>query len=197
MASDVKEIIRNLTSFYDFTDKVICSVGAGGQLIEYCRNAKMVYAVDNDRSAIQRLEDSLSKAGLASKFEVILSDFYDVRVVCDVVLFEFCLHEMVNPGKAIIHAKTLGADIVIFDHWTESEWAFYVDEKEKVFASWKAINTFTFKKKEVYNTVQFFNDYEELFQKVKVMGDVSISRIASFKEQKNFTIPMSYGIVQL
>lgn len=198
MATDIKKLIGNLTAFYDFAGKTIISVGAGGgQLIEYGRNAKKVYAVDNDLSAIKRLEENLTKSGLSDKFETIHSDFYDVKIKCDVVIFEFCLHEMVDPEKAILHAKSLGENVVVIDHWTESDWAYYVDEKEKVFASWGAINKFKSIKKEVHESVQIFADYEELYQKVKIMGEVSISRIAPFKEQVNLTIPMSYGIIQL
>ena len=31
----------------------------------------------------------------------------------DVVYFEFCLHEMDDPAKALIHAKSLAPDIVV------------------------------------------------------------------------------------
>lgn len=196
MATNIKKIISNLVDFYDFTDKVIVSVGAGGgQLIEYGRNAKKVFAIDNDCDAIKRLEDNLRKTGLADKFEVINSDFYDIKLKCDVVLFEFCLHEMANAQKAIEHAKTLSNDVVVMDHWVGSEWAYYVDEKEKVEASWSALKSFKFKEDKKYDTVQSFNDYEELYQKVKVMGEVSINRIQPFLNLKNFTIPMAYGIV--
>ena len=40
MATDITQVSANLLSFYDFRDKVVVSVGAGGgQLIEYARSA--------------------------------------------------------------------------------------------------------------------------------------------------------------
>jgi hypothetical protein len=195
MATDVAKILGNLMGFYDFNNKVIVSVGAGGgQLIGYGRDAKKVYAVDNDIAAIKRLEDSLGKSDLMDRFEVVNSDFYDFNQRCDVVLFEFCLHEMVDPKRAIEHAKALGVDIIVMDHWTESEWAYRIDEKEKVEASWGAVKLFRLKKMEKYDTVQLFSDYEELYQKIKVMGAIAVSRIQPFRNQKSFTIPMSYAM---
>lgn len=195
MATDAKKIISNLIDFYDFRFKNVTSVGAGGgQLIEYGRYAKKVMAVDNDSDAIKRLEESLNKNGLRDNFEVFNCDFYDFNRKSDVVIFEFCLHEMVDPMRAIKHAKTLAADIMVIDHWSESEWAFYVNEKEKVEISWNAFKSFPIRKIEKYDTVQVFSDYEELYQKVKIMGEVSINRIQPFFDKKNFAIPMSYGI---
>jgi len=195
MVTDVNKIIGNLLEFYGFKNKVIVSVGAGGgQLIEYGRHAKKVYAVDSDINAVGRLEENLLKSALADRFEVFNCDFYDFNLSCDVVLFEFCLHEMVDPAKAINHAKTLGANVVIMDHSPDSEWAFYVDEKEKVESSWEAIKSYPIFKVENYNADQTFNNYEELYQKVKVIGEVSIIRIQPFINQRAFSIPMSYRI---
>lgn len=198
MATDIKAIIKNLVEFYDFKDKKILSVGAGGgQLVEYARDAKEIFAVDNDLNAIKRLEESITSKGLSDKFKIIHSDFYNVNIPCDVVLFEFCLHEMIDALKAIKHAKTLGVDVVIIDHWKESEWAYFVDEKEKVTQSWSVIESHGHKRFEVYNSVQLFADYNELFNKVSVMGETSIARIDKFKMQSSIVIPMSYVIVQV
>jgi len=48
--------------------------------------------------------------------QVVGSKFEDVAGSFDVVYFEFCLHEMHDPEKALIHAKKLAPDIVVFDH---------------------------------------------------------------------------------
>ena len=195
MATNIRVIIRNLIDFYDFSNKTIVSVGeGGGQLIEYGRHSKKVYAVDNDINATKRLEENLLKNELADRFEVFNCDFYDFTLKCDVVLFEFCLHEMIDPKRAIKHAKTLGVDVVVLDHYLKSEWAFYVDEKEKVEASWDAIKSFPLRKVKKYNTQQIFNDYQELYQKVKVKGETSINRIQPFINQHKISIPMNYGI---
>ncbi len=198
MATDIKAIIKNLVDFYDFKNKNILSIGAGGgQLVEYARDAKEVFAVDNDLNALKRLEESISNKGLSDKFKIIHNDFYNVNISCDVVLFEFCLHEMVDALKAIHHAKTLGGDVIIIDHWKESDWAFFIDEEEKVVQSWSAVEANGYQKFIVYESVQRFADYNELYNKVSVMGETSIARIEKFINQKDFEIPMSYVIVKV
>lgn len=198
MATDIKAIVSNLVGFYDFNDKIILSVGAGGgQLIEYGRKAKKVFAVDNDLSAIQRLNESISAKGLSDKFETIHNDFFNVRETPDAVLFEFCLHEIPSTNKALQYAKSLSNDVLIIDHWFASDWAYYVDEKEKVAVSWAAIEANGYKRFEVYESVQLFANYDELYQKVSVMGETSIARIEKFKTQIDIVIPMSYMIAQL
>lgn len=194
MAADIKKIIENLFEFYDFNNQTVISVGAGGgQFIEYGHASKQVIAIDNDKESLTRLENSLQKSKLSDKFTLVNSDFYLVNKKGDVVMFEFCLHEMKNPEAAINHALTMAPNILINDHWPGSEWAYIVDEKEKVINSWQAVKRFNLKKIRRYDSFQFFHDYEELFQKVKVQGENSISRISQYKDKKDFTIPMSYG----
>jgi hypothetical protein len=194
MATDIEKIINNLLEFYDFNNQTIITVGAGGgQLIEYGRISKNVVAIDHDTEALNKLKDNLLKSGLYDKFKLIHSDFYLYNFRGDVVMFEFCLHEMKDPETAIKHALTMAPDILILDHWPGSEWAFIVGEEEKIVKSWTALQLFQVKKVQKFETVQFFNDYEEIYQKVKVQGETSINRINDFKDKKKFTIPMSYG----
>lgn len=198
MATDIKKMISNLMEFYDFNNQTIITVGSGGgQFIEYGRVSKNVIAIDNDEIALQKLKENLVKSGLDSKFTLIHSDFYLTNLKADVVMFEFCLHEMKDPLAAIKHAQTMAPNILITDHWPDSKWAYYVDEEEKVKKSWAAINSLSTKKVQKYDGLQLFNDYEEIYQKVKVQGENSIKRIAEFKDKKNITIPMSYGFALL
>lgn len=195
MATDVKKIVENLLSFYPFDGKAIVSVGAGGgQLIEYGRNAQRVMAVDCDQEALHRLGESLSKAGLAHKFELIHSDFCGTNVTGDTVLFEFCLHEMNGSKAAVAHAQGLCSDVVIADHWIDSEWAYLVSEDEKVAESWAELEPVGFRKFQVYSGTQIFSDYEELYQRVKGQGEQTVKRIEPFEGQKNITIPMRYAL---
>lgn len=198
MATNVKAIIANLLSFYDFNDKTIISVGAGGgQFIEYARSAKKVYAVDNDTDALNRLNDNLIKANLTDKFTLIHSEFEEVKLTGDVVLFEFCLHEMNDASVAINRALTMAPVVIISDHLPNSEWAFIVGEEQKVVNSWNAIEHFDIRKRQEYEVVQSFADYEELYQKVKGQGSEVIKRISKFKNQSCFEIPMLYGFVMI
>lgn len=196
MATDVKTIIANLLSFYDFENQTVISVGAGGgQFVEYARNAQKVYAVDNNKEALNKLNDSLIKANLADKFTLIHAEFEQVNLTGDVVLFEFCLHEMKDAEVAIKRALTMAPVVLISDHLPHSEWAFIVGEKQKVTNSWNAIEKFNLRKSQEYNTIQYFSNYEELYQKVKGEGDEVIKLISKFLDQTCFEIPMSYRFV--
>lgn len=194
MATDIKKIISNLFEFYNFKDQTILSVGAGGgQFIEYGRSAGKVIAVDNDSQALESLSLRLKEFQLSEKFTLICSDFCSINLEADVVMFEFCLHEMTNPTVAIEHALTLAPNVLIVDHWIDSEWAFIVDEEEKVAKSWTGINRFDLRKVQSFNSSQYFNNYEELYSRVKSQGDNSINRIAKYRGKVDIIIPMSYG----
>jgi len=196
MVKDIKSVIANLLAFYDFRDKTIISVGAGGgQFIEYGRAAGKIIAVDNDPSAMEKLRASLKLSGLENKFTIVLEDFRRTVLRGDAVLFEFCLHEMKDPETAVKHARSLAPDVIIFDHWPGSEWSFLAAEESKVAASWQALMHFAMKKEQKHDAVQVFKDYEELYAKLKGQGETSIARIAKYKGKTDIAIPMSYGLV--
>ena len=63
MATDIEAVERNLRSFYDFHDKIVVHVGAGGgQLIGYSEIARSVLAVDIDEQALSTLETSFKNS---------------------------------------------------------------------------------------------------------------------------------------
>lgn len=193
MATDINQIIDNLLNFYDFKNQTVISVGAGGgQFIDYGYTSKHVFAIDNDKGALGRLEDNLKEYKLQDKFTLVHSDFHDSETKGDLVMFEFCLHEIKNPVSALSHALTMASNILIIDHWLDSEWAYIVDEEIKVSDSWNAVLNFKIKKIRKYKTFQYFNDYDELFQKVKIQGHNSIKRIKKYEAMNGFSIPMSY-----
>jgi tRNA A58 N-methylase Trm61 len=194
MATDIKKIINSLLEFYDFGNQVIISVGAGGgQFIEYARPSRKVIAIDKDDEALKMLEENLKTAQLSDKFTLIHSDFLQVEQKGNVVMFEFCLHEMKSPKAAIEHALLMAPDVLVCDHWLDSQWAYVVDEQEKVASSWQAIQSYALKRFQRYETIQSFKDYDEVYQKVKVQGAHAISRISQYKDRKDFTIPMTYA----
>lgn len=195
MATDVARIIQNLIDFYDFTAKEIISVGAGGgQLVEYARGARRVIAVDSDPAAIERLNAALAKAGLASLFETITADFLETTLSADVVLFEFCLHEMADPAAAIAHAKAMAPDVVVIDHAPNSEWSFYTAEAEKIAAEWQAVEAAGTSRRIHHEAIQRFADYAEIFEKLKGLGPPATDRILRFRDAHDFTIAMPYAI---
>lgn len=195
MAADYKKMVADLVAFYDLKDKTVLTVGAGGgQLIEYGRVAGKVLALDSDAQALEKLQENLKIAGLEDKFSPILGDFFQVDLRADVVLFEFCLHEMADPGAAVERAFGMAPAVVVFDHWPGSEWSFIAAEEKKVAASWASLGRFPVKKTRVYETVQLFSDYEQLYQKVKGQGETSLARVVAFKGLTDIRIPMTYGL---
>ena len=193
MATDINAVIKNLLSFYNFDDKIVISVGAGGgQLIEYGRSAKKVIAIDNSAVAIQKLKENLINRKLEDKFEVMRADFYETSLKGDVVFFEFCLHEIPEPAKAIKHALTMAPHVLVMDHAPQSRWAYYAAEDDKVAASWKDLETFAIKKQQSFTANQVFQDYNEIYEKLKSQGEESIRRISEFTSTKNIVIPMPY-----
>jgi hypothetical protein len=195
MATDYENLIAELLAFYDFTAKTVIAVGAGGgQLIAYGRAAGKVLALDNDVQALEKLRQSLKAAGLEDRFTPILGDFYKISLKADAVLFEFSLHEMPDPGVAVERARGMAPDVVIFDHWPASAWSYFAAEEKKVAASWASLVGSPVKKRQRHEAVQFFKDYEELYQKVKGQGETSLARIAEYKGKTDIQIPMSYGL---
>jgi predicted RNA methylase len=195
MATDYGKLVDNLLAFYNFTDKTVIAVGAGGgQLIGYGWAAARVLALDNDPAALERLRERLSAAGLEDRFTPVLGDFFESNLRADAVLFEFCLHEMADPAAAVERARGMARDVVIFDHWPGSEWSYVSAEDEKVAASWAALVRFPVKKKQMHEAVQSFRDYDELYEKVKGQGETAISRIAPYKGRTGIRIPMAYGL---
>ncbi len=194
MATDIQKLLSNLKRFYDFSGKTIISVGAGGgQLIEYGRTAKQVYAVDNDLAAIEILKDRLElDQDLKQKFTVLHTDFYDIDIHADVVFYEFSLHEMSNPKTAIRKALQLAPQVVIADHGPYSEWTWLIGEEDKVACVWTAYLKPCITKLQVYEATQQFADFEELYNKVKTQGEATINRIEKYRYATNISIPMQY-----
>ena len=195
MATDIDLIIANLTSFYDFRNKFVVHVGAGGgQLLGYASMCKKVVAVDNDLSALERLEQKIGELALKETVTAVASDFYDLELPGDVVLFEFCLHEMREPRAAIDLARAMADDVVVIDHLPESRWSWYANEEKAVAETWKAIAVAKTKRLQSYEAFQRFDDATELNAKFSSLGEESLRRVGALKDQKAIEIPMPYGI---
>lgn len=195
MAADYRKMVADLLAFFDFTGRTVLSVGAGGgQLIEYGRPARRVLALDCDAPALDRLRENLKTAGLEDKFEPVLGDFFAVELKADVVLFEFSLHEMADPVAALERARRLAPAVVVFDHGPGSLWSYMTAEEHKVVAAWAAVCRFPVKKARIYEGIQAFPGYEELFQKVKGQGETSLARIEPYRGQTGIRIPFTYGL---
>ena len=195
MATDYAQLTRNLLDFYDFRNKVVLYVGAAGrQLLDDSAGTRKLIAIDQDVEALRELAANVAAKGMQNSVEVVGSKFEDVALSGDVVYFEFCLHEMADPEKALTHARKLAPDIVVYDHSPGSEWIFYGAEEDKVPRSAQAMERFGLRRREKFHTEQRFAEYAELFAKVSPQGPTAIERVQRFAGATNIVIPMDYEL---
>src|SRR5437773_990639 len=106
MAADYAILGENLRHFYDFTNKIVLYVGAGGrQLLDPSIQTRKVVAIDQNAESLEELRMNVTAKSISTV--VLASRFEDVTLRGDVVYFEFCLHEMADPEKALRQARTL------------------------------------------------------------------------------------------
>lgn len=193
MVTDVRRVVDNLRGFHALKGKVILSVGAGGgQFLDAYRDARRILAIDDDATALRQLEAAVAAKALQGCVELIQADFFEVTTHGEVVLFEFSLHEMPDPGKALARARSLAPEIVVFDHAPGSEWAYHTVEEDKVLRSTEAMERCGIKRRAVFEGEQRFQDYAELRDKVASQGPTAIERIARFRDLRDIVIPMRY-----
>ncbi len=198
MATDLRGIVLDLVGFYDLADKIVVAVGAGGgQLVEYARATRQVLAIDRDAAALQRLAERVAASGLAGKFTLLAGDLLELRPAGDVVLFEFCLHQMAEPARALAHARALAPDVVVIDHAPGSPWSWCAAEDAQVDAAWKAVERAAPRRQQDKQGVQDFAAYAELEAKLWAQGPRSLERIARHRDQLPISIPMPYRLALL
>ena len=198
MAADYARLIAQLRSFYDFNAKAVLLVGAGGgQLLDPTAKPKKLIAIDHDRDALGQLERRVAAEGMQEFVDIVCAKFEEVTLPGDVVYFEFCLHEMDDPMKALVHARTLAPDIVVFDHSPGSVWAFHAAEEEKVRRSSEAKERFGIRRRETFRTEQTFRDYAEFLAKVSTQGPGATERAREFAGAAAIAIPMDCHLALL
>jgi SAM-dependent methyltransferase len=198
MATDIAAIVRHLEEFYSFRGKTILHVGAGGgQFIGYAVHAARVVGVDPDADAVDRLKAAIREAGLQDRFHALRADLMAVTEKADVVLFEFCLHEIADPDAALRHAGTLAPHLLVVDPAPGSRWAWYCGEEEKVVRSWAAVDRVPPARAARFLGKQSFRDYGELAAKIGMLGEPTLTRIAEFRDRTDFEIPMPYRMALL
>jgi hypothetical protein len=198
MTVDMHQVVEYLRGFYDFTDRLLIAVGAGGgQFLDVYREARRILAVDNDAEALRRLGEAAAAKGLNDRVELIQGDFSAITSRAEVVLFEFSLHEMPDPAKALLHARSLAPEVVVFDHAPGSEWTHYIVEEEKVRRSTEAMERCGIKRRSTFRGEHRFEDHAELLARVASQGPTAVARIARFREQRRIVIPLVYGAALL
>jgi SAM-dependent methyltransferase len=195
MATDLQQIVQSLAAFYDFTGRTVVDVGGGGgQLAEFARPARRVVAIDRDTAALARLAARLEECGLAGKFALVEGDFLEHRLRGDVVLFEFSLHEMAEPERALAHARELAADVVVIDHAPGSPWEWCAAEDAQVDDAWWAVERSPTRRLQTVEAAQLFPDYAALQARLALQGPESRKRIGRYRDQKAISIPMPYRL---
>jgi SAM-dependent methyltransferase len=198
VATDIGEIVSELVRFYDFTGKTVIEVGAGGgQLIEYARPARRVIAVDRDAAALARLEMLVADRGWTDRFTLVAADFAGLQSRGDVVLFEFCLHEMPAPDAMLAQALDLAPEVLVIDHAPGSPWSWYAGEDGGVEGAWAAVERRGVHRRRDVEAWQQFRDFDELAGKLVSQVPECQTRIASFRGQRDIAIPMPYRIAVL
>jgi ubiquinone/menaquinone biosynthesis C-methylase UbiE len=198
LAANYLQLIQKLHDFYDFSDKTVLGVGTGtGQLFNPAMGMKKLVAIDRDAAALAQLKIKVAGAGMQDAVWMVCADFEDVALSGDVVYFEFCLHEMANPEKALRHAKVLAPEVVVYDHAAGSDWVYYGAEDEKVLASTEAMRRFGVRRWETFQAQQSFRNCEELLAKLSPQGTLAIERAQRFAGARNITIPMKCQLALL
>ncbi len=193
MATDIRQLTENLRAFHDLAGRVVLSVGAGGgQFLDLYRDAASILAVDSDPVALRQLEAAVAARGLRDRVELVQADFFEVARSAEVVLFEFCLHEMPDPAKALERARSLAPDVLVYDHAPGSTWAWHAAEEDEVRRSTQAMEACGIRRRALFHGEQRFPGYAELRDKVASQGPTAIERIAPFQERRDIVIPMAY-----
>lgn len=197
MAVDRGLLTRNLHRFYDFSDKVVLFVGAGGhQLFDPAVRTKKLIAIDPDAAALNALQADAAPSP-SSTLEVLAAEFATVTRRGDVVYFEFCLHEIADPLKALRHARSLAPDVVVFDHSPRSPWVFHAAEENLVQRSSEAIGLFGPRSYSGFRTEQRFATQLELLDRIRPQGPLALQRAQRFLNAADILIPMDCELVLL
>ncbi len=193
MATDIRQLTENLRAFRDLGGLVVLSVGAGGgQFLDLYRDAARIVAVDADPAALRQLEAAVAVRGLQDRVELVQADFFEVARTAEVVLFEFCLHEMPDPAVALGRARALAPEVLVYDHAPGSRWAWHAAEEDKVVRSTQAMEACGIRRRALFQGEQRFADYAALRDKVASQGPTALERAAPFREARDIVIPMAY-----
>jgi hypothetical protein len=156
-----------------------------------------VIAVDPDEKAMEQLASPVRECGLAERFTLVTGDFLAVQPRGDAVLFEFSLHEMAEPERALRHARGLAPDVLVIDHAPISRWSWYAAEDARVEAAWKAVERGPIRRQRDVEAFQHFEDYAELEAKLAPQGPKSLERIGPCRGRDAISVPMPYRLALL
>ena len=108
------------------------------------------------------------------------------------------VHVGVGGGALLAYsarANSIANNVLIIDHVPESEWSWYCCETEKIERSWKSMENIDFIESKRKVALQTYDSYEELRNKLPVVGDEAINRIKELKGKTDINIEMPYRMV--
>ena len=198
MATDVRALMENIESCYDFQGKAVVHVGVReGRLTGYAASARSVLAVDSDPEAVRRLGSLIREQGLLGRFIIFRGAFQSVGIRADVVFFDFCLHSMADPEAALRHARTLAPETLVVESTPESRWAWTLGEEAEVARCWEAAGRGEIARDDTFMGAEQFHDYAELLAALKGRGEPTLGRIAALKGREGIAIQMPYRVALL
>lgn len=198
MVVDSRELTANLTKFYDFRGKSALCVGAGGGLlVPPSSGVSKVVAIDRDAEALNRFRTRSEAEWAGTPIRFVPRKFETVRLRGDVVYFEFCMHQMESPRRALEHARSLAQDIVAIDHLPGSDWVYYWAGEAAVLRSTRALESFGVRRRQAFTAEQRFEDREALAARLSGEGEESKRRVSEVKGSKDVRVRMDYGIYLL
>ncbi len=198
MATELAPIVKNFRDHCALAGRRVCTVGAGGgQLVDVYHDAAWITAVDIDTGALAKLGNVLEARGLAARSTLVAQDFLAHTEPADLVVFEFSLHEMEDPARALAHALALAPEVFIYDHAPGSPWAWQVLEEDKVRRSWAALEARAGLQHWTFQCEQSFAHRSELEAKVQSQGPEALRRAAGFSLEEPIRIEMGYFCARL
>ncbi len=154
-------------------------------------------AIDRDGKSLDgfRRESRTKWKGIPVRF--VPHRFETVKLRGDVVYFEFCLHQMRSPSKALEHAHTLAPDIVIMDHMARSKWVYCWAGEDAVTKSTNAVESFGVRRRKEFVTEQRFEDWNALATRLSGEGKESKRRVLELKRTGEVRMRMDYALFLL
>ena len=129
--------------------------------------------------------------------EVVDGAFEDGKTLWRCGLFKICLHDTLDPQRALAHARSLAPEVVVFDHLLGSDWVYYATKEKAVRRSAEAMKHFGIRHRQVFQTEQRFKDHVELLAKIAEQGSAATARAQYFADATNIVIPMSCELALL
>jgi SAM-dependent methyltransferase len=179
--------------------KSVLEIGAGDGYTTfiYAGSAKRIFAIDPNEKELGKLMQNAKEKNLDGKIAVKKSSLFDLNggEKYDFALFSFSLHHM-PPAKALRKAFEFAENVIVFDHYLNSEWTEMCGEAGKVRREWKAISRHGRAFDEPIDAEYEFDNYETLLKYVAECA-AAVKRAKKYKNEIPIKIKSPRMIVAL